>query len=41
MPKGNHGFYKVENKCVDWDAAVKNGFDPEFQNEIRLWLKEL
>ena len=41
MPKGNHGFYKVENKCVDWDTAAKNGFDPEFQNEIRQWLKEL
>lgn len=34
MPKGNHGFYQVENKCVDWDTASKNGFDPEFQNVI-------
>ncbi len=41
MPKGNHGFYQVENKCVDWDTAAKNGFDPEFQNEIRKWLREL
>ena len=41
MPKGNHGFYQVENKCVDWDTASKNGFDPEFQNTIRQWLTEL
>jgi alpha/beta superfamily hydrolase len=41
MPGGNHGFYKVENKCVDWDTAAKSDFDPEFQNEIRKWLLSL
>ncbi|MCA0933826.1 DUF418 domain-containing protein [Lutimonas saemankumensis] len=41
MPGGNHGFYKVENKCVDWDSATKNDFDPEFQNEIRKWVLSL
>ena len=41
MPKGNHGFYQVENKCVDWDTAAKNSFDPEFQNVIRQWLTAL
>ncbi|WKK65166.1 DUF418 domain-containing protein [Lutimonas zeaxanthinifaciens] len=41
MPRGNHGFYQVENKCVDWDTASKNDFDPEFQNEIRKWLSSL
>jgi pimeloyl-ACP methyl ester carboxylesterase len=41
MPKGNHGFYQVENKCVDWDTAAKGSFDPEFQNVIRQWLTAL
>lgn len=41
MPKGNHGFYQVENQCVDWDTAAKNDFDPEFQEAIRQWLKAL
>lgn len=41
MPQGNHGFYQVENKCVDWDTASKNGFDPEFQTAIRQWMTEL
>ncbi|MDN3642325.1 DUF418 domain-containing protein [Lutimonas halocynthiae] len=41
MPLGNHGFYKVENKCVDWDTAAKGSFDAEFQNEIKEWLSSL
>ena len=41
MPLGNHGFYKVENKCVDWDNAAKGSFDSNFQNEIKEWLSSL
>jgi len=41
MPLGNHGFYKVENKCVDWDTAAKGSFDAEFQNDIKEWLASL
>jgi len=38
MPHGNHGFYQVENKCVDWDTASKNEFSPDFQEVIRNWM---
>jgi len=41
MPKGQHGFYKVENRCVPWDEAEKNDFDSNFQNQIKEWLNEL
>jgi len=41
MPKGQHGFYKVENRCVSWDEAVKNDFDLSFQNQIKEWVIEL
>lgn len=41
MPLGQHGFYKVENRCVPWDEAVKNGFDANFQNQIREWVSKL
>ncbi|SIO04034.1 alpha/beta hydrolase family protein [Algoriphagus halophilus] len=41
MEGGQHGFYQVENRCVDWNTAEKQPFDPQFQNEIREWLKSL
>jgi len=41
MPKGQHGFYKVENRCVPWDEAVKNDFDSNFQNQIKEWVSKL
>lgn len=41
MPNGQHGFYKVENRCVPWDEAEKNDFDSNFQNQIKEWVKEL
>ena len=41
MPKGQHGFYKVENRCVPWEEAEKNEFDSNFQNQIKDWVSEL
>ena len=41
MSKGQHGFYKVENRCVPWDEAEKNDFDSTFQNQIKEWVSEL
>lgn len=41
MPKGQHGFYKVENQCVPWEEAVKNEFDSNFKNQITDWVKNL
>ena len=41
MSKGQHGFYKVENRCVPWDEAEKNDFDSNFQNQIAEWVSEL
>ena len=41
MPKGQHGFYKVENQCVPWEEAVKNEFDSNFKNQITDWVKKL
>jgi dipeptidyl aminopeptidase/acylaminoacyl peptidase len=41
MPKGQHGFYKVENRCVPWGEAEKNDFDSNFQNQIKDWVREL
>ena len=41
MEKGQHGFYKVGNRCVDWDTAIQQGFDPHFQEKVRNWLAKL
>ena len=41
MSKGQHGFYKVENRCVPWDEAEKNDFDSKFQNQIAEWVSKL
>ena len=41
MPKGQHGFYKVDNRCIPWEEAEKNDFDSDFQNQIREWVKAL
>ena len=41
MPKGQHGFYKVENRCIPWEEAEKNDFDSDFQNQIREWVEKL
>jgi len=41
MPKGQHGFYIVENRCVPWDEAEKNDFDSNFQNQIAEWVIKL
>ena len=41
MPKGQHGFYKVENRCVPWEEAEKNDFDSNFQSQISEWVRGL
>jgi dienelactone hydrolase len=41
MPGGQHGFYRVSDRCVSWETAEKQPFDPEFQNEVRNWLMKL
>ena len=41
MDGGQHGFYQVADRCVDWDTATKQSFDPDFQNEIRAWVRQL
>lgn len=41
MPAGQHGFYVVSDRCVSWEIAEKQSFDPQFQNEIRSWLLNL
>jgi hypothetical protein len=41
MPKGQHGFYQVENRCVDWDTASQNSFDADFQKYIYKWIEAL
>jgi pimeloyl-ACP methyl ester carboxylesterase len=38
MEGGQHGFYKVSNRCVDWSTAEKQPFDSQFQDEIRKWV---
>lgn len=40
MPGGQHGFYKVANRCVSWEEATTKPFDPEFQKKIAKWLTE-
>jgi dienelactone hydrolase len=41
MPRGQHGFYVVEDRCVDWETAVQQDFDPGFQEKIREWIIHL
>lgn len=41
MKGGQHGFYKVADRCVDWDTATQQAFDPGFQDEVRDWLSNL
>jgi dienelactone hydrolase len=41
MPGGQHGFYRVSDRCVSWETAEKQPFDPEFQNEVRNWLMKV
>jgi pimeloyl-ACP methyl ester carboxylesterase len=41
MEGGQHGFYIVADRCVDWDTAMQQPFDPGFQEEIRIWLTNL
>ena len=41
MQGGQLGFYKVADRCVDWDRAMQQPFDPQFQNEVRNWLIQL
>ena len=42
MKGGQHGFYIVDNFCVDWETAVsRNVFDPGFQSIIRDWVISL
>ena len=41
MKGGQHGFYIVENRCVDWATAEKQPFDTQFQESIRQWVIRL
>jgi dipeptidyl aminopeptidase/acylaminoacyl peptidase len=41
MQGGQHGFYLVTDRCVDWDTAAQQPFDPEFQEIIRRWVYNL
>jgi dienelactone hydrolase len=41
MEGGQHGFYKVADRCVDWDTAMQQPFDPSFQDQVRNWLIKL
>ena len=41
MQGGQHAFYKVDNRCIDWETATQQPFDTEFRNEIRNWLLNL
>lgn len=41
MDAGQHGFYKVSDRCVDWNTAEQQAFDPQFQDEVRNWLIKL
>jgi len=41
MEGGQHGFYKVADRCVGWDIAEQQPFDPHFQDEVRNWLLKL
>jgi alpha/beta superfamily hydrolase len=41
MDGGQHGFYQVTDRCVDWNTAEQQPFDPLFQDTIRTWLRNL
>jgi dienelactone hydrolase len=41
MQGGQHGFYKVADRCVDWETATQQAFDSSFQDQVRKWLLEL
>jgi dipeptidyl aminopeptidase/acylaminoacyl peptidase len=41
MQGGQHGFYKVADRCVDWDTASQQPFDSEFRESIKRWVKKL
>lgn len=41
MQSGQHGFYIVKDRCVDWTTAEKQPFGPQFQESIRRWVKGL
>lgn len=41
MEGGQHGFYQVKDRCVDWDTATQQAFDSVFQDEVRTWLSAL
>jgi dienelactone hydrolase len=41
MKNGQHGFYIVKDRCVDWTTAEKQPFDPQFQESIHQWVKGL
>jgi hypothetical protein len=41
MKEGQHGFYKVADRCVSWDIAVQQAFDPLFQDMVRTWVINL
>jgi pimeloyl-ACP methyl ester carboxylesterase len=38
MDGGQHGFYKVSDRCVSWKLAEQQSFEPLFQDEVRNWL---
>ena len=41
MEGGQHGFYIVSDRCVGWDTAMQQPFDPQFQDKVRNWLVKL
>jgi dienelactone hydrolase len=41
MGGGQHGFYQVTDRCVDWEAAVQQPFDSQFRDKILKWLLTL
>jgi dienelactone hydrolase len=41
MQGGQHGFYKVADRCVDWETATQQAFDPSFQDQVRKWVLKL
>jgi len=41
MEGGQHGFYKVSDRCVDWETATTKPFDPQFQESISQWISNL
>lgn len=41
MESGQHGFYIVTDRCVDWNTAEQQAFDSGFQDQVRSWLIQL